>query len=70
MSAFGGKADIGQRWVNVRLWPKADIRLQSLTWIKFRVVAPELSFNDGLAFCETGARHSRAPNYCCCRLTR
>jgi len=25
MSVFGGKADIGRMWVNVRFWPKADM---------------------------------------------
>jgi hypothetical protein len=40
--------------------PKRTFRIQILTWIKFRVVTHELSFNDELAFCETGACHSRA----------
>jgi hypothetical protein len=34
--------------------PKQTFRLQILTWIKFRVVTHELSFNDELALCETG----------------
>jgi hypothetical protein len=40
--------------------PKRTFRIQILTLIKFRVVTHELSFNDELAFCETGACHSRA----------
>jgi hypothetical protein len=40
--------------------PKLTFRILILTWIKFRVVTHELSSNDELAFCETGACHSRA----------
>ena len=35
--------------------PKRTFRIQILTWIKFRVVRHELSFNDGLAFCKETA---------------